>query len=161
MLHALCVFWAAALFLLFTFPLTLSTDTNLETESNIKKILIVDDEKIFLLSLVEGLGDGASSLGRKFHFLTAGNGEKALKALESESIDLVITDLKMPVMDGFEFLSHMRKTYPDIPVIVISAFINSDVERRLSSLGVFHYLEKPFDLKDLVNWIQQTPWMRP
>ncbi len=78
-----------------------------------------------------------------------------MKALESESVDLVVTDLKMPVMDGFEFLSRMRKTYPDIPVIVISAFINSEAERKLSSLGVSHYFEKPFDLEDLVNWIQK------
>jgi CheY-like chemotaxis protein len=112
----------------------------------------VDDEKIFLLSLADGL----NTSGLKFHILTAGNGEKALKALESESVDLVVTDLKMPVMDGFEFLSQMRKGYPDIPVIVISAFINPDVEKRLSSLGVCHYLEKPFDLEDLVNRIQRT-----
>ena len=79
-----------------------------------------------------------------------------MKVLETEYVDLVVTDLKMPVMDGFEFLSHMRKSYPDIPVIVISAFINPDAERRLSSLGIAQYLEKPFDSEDLVNWIQKT-----
>jgi len=123
-----------------------------ERSPNIKKILIVDDEKIFLLSLADGL----NTFDRRFNILTAENGEKALKVLETEHVDLIVTDLKMPVMDGFEFLSHMRTRYPDIPVIVISAFINPDAERRLSSLGIAQYLEKPFNSEDLVDWIQKT-----
>jgi two-component system chemotaxis response regulator CheY len=115
----------------------------------IKKILIVDDEKIFLSALAESLFSSAGGL----QILTAEDGEAGLNILESEMVDLVVSDLKMPVMDGFEFLSRMRKTHPDTPVIVISAHIDRDIERRLGAIGVSRCLEKPSDPEDLASWI--------
>ena len=114
----------------------------------IKKILIVDDNKVFLSELAQSLG----AFAWRFQAVTAENGEKALAVLESEHVDLVVTDLKMPVMDGFEFLSHMRKTYPDIPVIVMSAFLDPDVEIKLRSMGVTRCIEKT-DVEKMVPMI--------
>ncbi len=99
--------------------------------------MIVDDQELFLQSIVKYLG-----ISELFHVLTAANGEKALRILESEHVDLVVTDLRMPVMDGFELLSHMKESYPDVPAIVMSTFLNSDVENKLRSMNITQYIDK-------------------
>jgi CheY-like chemotaxis protein len=111
--------------------------------------LIVDDEKLFLRSLSECL----KTSGGNLHVCTAENGAEALRVLASEHVDVVVTDLKMPVMDGFQLLSHLREIHPYTPVIVMSASINPETERRLCALGVSHCIEKPLDVEDLVNRI--------
>jgi len=113
------------------------------------RILLVDDEKKFLRILSESL----PLFVPEFHVLTAENGMEALKILERKGVDLVVTDLKMPKMDGFEFLAHVRETHPAIPLIAMSSFINAEAEKRLRELGVTQYLEKPLNLEDLVKKI--------
>jgi CheY-like chemotaxis protein len=110
--------------------------------------LIVDDNKAFLSNLARSL----SAIAWRFQTVTAENGEKALEVLESEHVDLVVTDLRMPVMNGFEFLSRMRMNYPDIPVIVMSAFLDPDVETKLRSMGVTRCIEKA-DIEKMVPMI--------
>ena len=78
-----------------------------------------------------------------FSILTAENGNKALKVLESAHVDLVVTDLNMPVMNGYDLLSHMKKKYPNIPVIVISGFLYPGLEATLRTLGASQSLDKP------------------
>lgn len=112
-------------------------------------ILIVDDDKNFLLSLAEGL----RTLEEDFEIFTAENGEEATEILNSTSIDLTISDLKMPKMDGFELLAFISRSYPDMPVIVITAFGNPEIEERLNHIGSFQYLEKPLDFNILVESI--------
>ncbi len=114
---------------------------------NIKNVLIVDDEKSFLLSLVEGLRAYASD----FNTLTAENGKEAIEILESVEADLIVTDLKMPGMDGFELLAYVKKNHPDVPVIIITAYYTSEIKERLEALGSFKLLEKPLDFKELVD----------
>lgn len=113
-----------------------------------KKILIVDDENNFLLSLKDGLSD-------TFSILCANNGQEALDILAGEEVNLVITDIKMPVMDGFELLTQMNNDYSDIPVIVMTAFGSSEIEERLDSMGAFQYVEKPIDFDILINKVNQ------
>ncbi len=110
-----------------------------------KNVLIVDDEKLFLLSLQEGL----SAYAKDFNVIPAQNGAKAIAQLSSVPIDLVVTDLKMPVLDGFELLVHMSKHYPHIPMIVMTAYGTPDIENRIDGYGVSHYIEKPVDYKKL------------
>jgi len=86
-----------------------------------KQVLIVDDEKNLLASLREGFSDHAG----EFALVTAENGAKATVILKSMPIDLVITDLRMPVMDGFELLAYMSKYHPELPTIVMTAHINT------------------------------------
>lgn len=114
-----------------------------------RNVLIVDDERFFLLSLVEGLGTYAAD----FNTLTAENGKKAVDVLSRTGIDLVVTDLKMPEMDGFELLAFMTKNYPGIPVIVMTAYCTPEIKSRLEMIGSFRVLEKPLDFKDLVDYI--------
>jgi DNA-binding NarL/FixJ family response regulator len=103
-----------------------------------KNILLVDDQQTFLTALAEGL----QACNDECCILTAENGERAVKVLESARVDLVITDLKMPVMDGFGLISHMKEKYPRIPVIVISYFLYPELESKLQTLGVSQILDK-------------------
>jgi DNA-binding NtrC family response regulator len=115
----------------------------------IKYVLIVEDEKTFQLSLLDGL----RSHEQEFRVLTAENGKTAKEILETLPVDLVVTDLKMPEMDGIELLAYIRKNHPYIPVIVMTAFGNPELEIWLQSIGVFAYLEKPIDLEEFTNKI--------
>ena len=102
----------------------------------LKNVLLVDDYQAFLTILAEQLSDNG------FSILTAEDGEKALKVLESSRVDLVVTDLHMPVMDGYDLISYLKKNYPVTPIIVVSNFLYPDSERRLRALGVSQYMEK-------------------
>jgi YesN/AraC family two-component response regulator len=103
----------------------------------------------FLKSLSEGF-TGCT----KFRVITAHNGEEALRVLGMIAVDLVVTDLVMPVMDGFELISTMKNDYPWIPVIVISAHLDHEAESRLRALGIAHYLEKPLDFDEISSAIK-------
>jgi CheY-like chemotaxis protein len=115
----------------------------------VKNVLIVDDESPFLLSLTDGL----VAYAEDFQVVTALNGKEAVKILGSSKVDLVVTDLRMPKMDGFELLAHMSGKYPKIPVIVMTAYGTPEIEERLRDMGDFQYLEKPLDLNVLADRI--------
>ncbi len=112
-------------------------------------VLIVDDEKAFLLSLVDGL----SLHSAQFRVKTASNGREAVDLLRTCDVDVVVTDLKMPEMDGFDLLAHMSNAHPTVPVIVMTAFGTAEVERRVKELGLLRYLEKPINLGELAKAI--------
>ena len=114
-----------------------------------KNILLVDDEMIYLKSLSEGL----RQVNRQYNVMLAENGERALKILNSVKVDLLLTDLKMPVMDGFDLLVSVVKDFPDLQVIVATAFANPDVIKRIKALGFSDYIEKPFEFDDLIEKI--------
>jgi len=118
----------------------------------VKNVLIVDDEKPFLISLTDGL----AAYGEEFTVLSALNGREAVKILDSTEVDLVVTDLRMPKMDGFELLAHMSGQYPNIPVIVMTAYGTPEIEERLQDMGIFQYLEKPLEFNVLVDRIFDT-----
>jgi len=108
----------------------------------VKNILVVEDEET-LLVVMAGLFKPYSD---RFKVFTAKNGKEAVKILESKSIDLVITDLKMPEMDGIELLVYMNNNFPAIPAIVVSAFCTARVQKKLETLGRLRVMEKPVDI---------------
>ncbi len=114
-----------------------------------KKVLIVDDDESFLHSLI----DGFKAYEDRFAITTAGDGIEALTALREQDINLVLTDLKMPRMDGFELVAHLSSNYSSIPVIVMTAFGTPDMEDNLREMGTFQYIEKPIDFGVLVEKI--------
>ncbi len=121
--------------------------------SGAKNILLVDDQQHFLTILATELGDSSNN----FRILTAENGVRALEILESAQVDLVVTDLKMPMLNGYDLISHMKKKYPGIPVIVISSFLYPDSETRLRTLGVTRYIDKnSLSLSGLEKMIVET-----
>lgn len=114
-----------------------------------KNILLADDETTLLLSLSEGLRffDG------RFRVFTAKDGQEAMDILDSRHIDLLVTDLKMPNMDGFDLLAHALRKFPDLPAIVVTAFSNPDIDRKLRALGITRCMEKPLEFNEFVNQV--------
>jgi CheY-like chemotaxis protein len=111
-----------------------------------KEVLIVDDFKPTLQSIKSYL---SSMYEDKFKVHIAENGKDATEILNSGEIDLVVTDIGMPIMDGLELLAYMSKNHPGIPVIVMTSFGTPQIEERLKKFSAFLYLEKPFDIKEL------------
>ena len=114
-----------------------------------KTVLVVDDEQLFLRTVADGFATHAQRL----NVLTACNGKLAVEILERCDVDLVVTDLKMPEMDGFELIAHMSRNCPHVPVIVMTAFGTGEVETWLEREGVAQFLDKPFDLPDLAKTV--------
>ena len=114
-----------------------------------KNILLVDDEMIFLKSLAEGL----RMANKDYNVMLAENGEHAIRILKSISVDLLLTDLKMPVMDGFDLLLRVVKDFPCLHVIVATAFANPEVIKKINAMGFSDYIEKPFEFDDLAEKI--------
>ncbi len=118
----------------------------------VKKVLIVDDDQEMLLSLEEGL----SKYDETFSITTAEDGFGAVDALKNSTISLVVTDLKMPKMDGFSLLSHIMEHYPEIPVIIITGYSTADMESLARKGGAIGYIAKPFMIDDLAKRIITT-----
>jgi CheY-like chemotaxis protein len=114
-----------------------------------KRVLIVDDERVFLLSLLEGL----KAYSKHFKAEIAEDGVEALEKLAAGSFDLVVTDLRMPRLDGMELLARMSKLHPSIPVIVMTAYPTPNAIETTRGLGCSKFLEKPIDLADLAQKI--------
>ncbi|OQX25173.1 MAG: hypothetical protein BWK80_16975 [Desulfobacteraceae bacterium IS3] len=110
-----------------------------------KTILVVDDDKMILRLATEALKD----YGEGYNVMTAMNGKQALQILSASAVDLVITDLKMPVMDGYELLTHTGRHYRNIPIIVMTGFGSREIAKQLKQKGVLHYIEKPFEINVL------------
>jgi two-component system response regulator AtoC len=116
----------------------------------IEKILVVDDEVIMRNFLVE-------ALKRKgLEAIAAENGEKALSFLKDQSFDLVITDMKMPGLNGMDVLKYVKEISPRTLVIVITAFGTIDNAVEAMRSGAFHYLIKPFSLESLMATIEKA-----
>lgn len=110
-----------------------------------RTVLIADDETLFTQSLSEGL----LALEWGLAVRTAASGREAVEVLRREAVDLVVTDLKMPEMDGFELLAWMSRETPTIPVIVMTAFGTPEIADRLRSFGLEGFVEKPVDFATL------------
>ncbi len=119
-------------------------------------VLIVDDEKLFLSSVSEGITDALDGV----LVLTAENGAGAVEILRQTTVDLVVTDLKMPGMDGFLLLAHVMTHHPKIPAIVMTAFGTPDIEKQVRTIGAIGYIEKPIDLQVLADAIQDVLFKR-
>jgi len=115
-----------------------------------RTVLLVDDDRAMLLGLQEGLARYAPEL--QTHL--AGDGLEALERLRREDIGIIVTDLKMPRMDGFELLAAVMRGFPDIPVLVMSAFHTADMERLALQGGALAFVPKPFLIADLAGRIQ-------
>lgn len=110
-------------------------------------VLVVDDEK----EILNAVGNYLQLEG--FRVSTAGNGAEAISQLDVGQFDIVITDLMMPVKDGFELLAHIVANKPGLPAIVMTANATPESDAALKKLGVGGYLKKPFDLLSLTDHI--------
>ena len=105
-------------------------------------ILLIDDEAIALTNLTH-------VLQREGYQVTAcKNGEDGLAAIQQSKIDLVLTDLKMPGIDGMAVLKDVQVHHPDVPVIMITGHATLDSAVEAMKAGAYHYLAKPFRLAE-------------
>jgi DNA-binding response OmpR family regulator len=109
------------------------------------KVLLVDDEEEFVKTLGERLEM------RGIEPDTAFTGEAALKRIEQEQPDIMVLDIKMPGIDGMEVLRRVRKAYPRIQVIMLTAHGSDKDKAEAERLGAFAYMRKPVDLELLTN----------
>jgi len=121
-----------------------------KTRNSKYTILVVDDEPLIRESLYEILRIGG------FKALMAANGEDALTILEKQSIDIVVTDLKLPRMSGIELLEAVKKISPAADVIVITGFGSIESAVEAMKKGAYDYITKPIDdseIKIVINKI--------
>ena len=114
-----------------------------------KNILIVDDNKFVIETLVLIL----ASCMHDISFKTAANGKDAVEVLANSSVDLILTDLMMPVMDGYQLIEHRNRYYPHVPLMAMTADASPNVIRKLSDLGITDCLEKPFHYETISRMI--------
>ena len=117
-----------------------------------RKVLIVDDDPQFAHMLKQGLEKYHESL---FAF-TAEDGLIALDVLKEQTISVVVTDLKMPRMDGFGLMAEIMQNYPEIPVIVVTGHGTPELEKLTRKGGAIDCIGKPFKLAELVEKIENT-----
>ena len=106
-------------------------------------VIIIDDEEAQVQSLKSFLTK------RNYSVFTAGEGEKALKIAQENTIDIVLTDFQMPGWDGLTVLREMKNLNPEIDVVVMTAFGTIESAVQIMKAGAFDYLIKPIDLDEL------------
>ncbi len=116
-----------------------------------KSILVVDDSatvRKFIATSLQLQG---------FKVLTAADGMEALETMPVEKIDVIITDLNMPDMDGFEFIKNLQSTqeYSSIPIIVLSSLTDPAEKKHAFELGAFSFVEKPFNAESIHREVQR------
>lgn len=115
-------------------------------------VLVVDDEKM-MRDLVERI---LSKEG--FAVDTAPSGKEALKKLEKNPVDLIISDIKMPGMDGLELLKAVKSKHPDISVIMMTAFGDTYAVKDALLLGADEYVTKPFKSDEMTFVVERVYW---
>ena len=121
-------------------------------EKNASKInvLLVDDEEEFVKALSERIQM------RNHGSEIALDGEQALKKIGEKRPDVMVLDLKMPGMDGIEVLRHVKKAYPELPVIILTGHGTEKDEEEALRLGAFQYLKKPVKIETLMKHVRNA-----
>ncbi len=114
------------------------------------RILLVDDEDSFRGTVSKRLSR------RSIDVLTAADGREALELLDRDPVEVVVTDVKMPGMDGIELLRQIKENYPDIEVILLTGHVAASDGVEGIKGGAFDYLTKPVELEHLVSKIRQA-----
>jgi len=110
-----------------------------------KKILIVDDEDDLTWSISKRLSKDNNGLVVR----CASSGSVALKMLNKEHFDLLVTDIRMPGVDGLHLVKEVKNSHPGTPVIVMTAHGSSDIRQSIKSWSHTGYIEKPFEINEL------------
>ena len=116
------------------------------------RILVVEDDNGLREALVDTLLLGG------YECREADSGERALLALSRQRFDMVISDIQMGGMDGLTLLANIRQQYPQVPVLLMTAYANIDGAVRAMREGAIDYLAKPFKRLDLQHLLER--WLR-
>ena len=115
-----------------------------------EKILIVDDSKEIRNILSTFLKEEG------FEVYTAENGKKALDLTKEKVIDLIITDIRMPEMDGSQLTKKMKEERPRIGIIIMTAYTSIYTEGDIRKIGADDYISKPFEFIDIIKKIERV-----
>lgn len=115
-----------------------------------RSILVVDDEEALRTVLSSELASEGYAVD------TASDGDEAISIIQDKPFDLVLLDIKMPRVDGFEVLKFIKKNTPAVKVIMLTAF--ADLKNAIESkkLGAEDFISKPYDLVDLLTTIERV-----
>ena len=116
---------------------------------NGERVLLVDDEEFILETAREALFDAG------YRVFTAAGGEAALDRIEEDEIDIVVTDLRMPEMDGFTLIRTLRAQYPNLPIVAASGVADGRTDEALEA-GANAFLAKPFSAETLQNTLHEA-----
>ena len=114
------------------------------------KVLFVDDEIDFLETLLKRMKK------RGVDVTGVGSGEDALSFLDTNQVDVVVLDVRMPGMDGIETLREIKRRHPLIEVIMLTGHANLEVAIEGMELGAFDYLMKPMDIDELLYKVEDA-----
>jgi DNA-binding NtrC family response regulator len=117
-----------------------------------EKILIIDDNQMLRNSVSSYLGFTM----KEYSVLTAEDGQKGIEAIKSNPVSLILTDLEMPNMDGYQVIDYAKKHHPTVPVIIMTGSWSSDLKALVCKTGVARCLEKPFRFEDLSEMIREA-----
>jgi len=120
------------------------------TENEKGRVLVVDDDagvREVVRSMLESAG---------YQVVVAENGKEAMKMLETERADLILTDLVMPEQEGIETIKTLRREYPDLKVIAMSGAFGGDYLRIAAYLGAHATLAKPIQMNTLLRLVEKT-----
>jgi DNA-binding response OmpR family regulator len=117
--------------------------------SALRTILLVEDDQNIATSLKKELE------AEGFDVVTASSGDQGFQQAANRSFDLVLTDLKLPGASGLELIRKVHADQPALPVILMSAFANPEIEREALELGGSGVIGKPFEMADLLNQIRK------
>lgn len=117
-----------------------------------KSILIVDDEDDLTWSISRSLRKHEGL----FDVSCVNSGEGALTVLRGRRIDLVISDIRMPHVDGLALIKYIRADYPKCQIIIMTAYGASQIQDEVNALGTVYFIEKPFEIRDLRKLIYKA-----
>jgi DNA-binding NtrC family response regulator len=112
-------------------------------------IFIVEDDRIIRVPLADELREAGH---RVQEFIDS---RQVLNAVQRRSVDVVITDIKLPFMSGLKLLSQIKSVKPDVPVIVITAYGSESVESEAIKRGAYSFIEKPFELDEMTDLLER------
>jgi two-component system cell cycle sensor histidine kinase/response regulator CckA len=120
------------------------------TQNNTEKkaVLFVDDEKMVLEAgslMLQKLG---------YSVLTACKGQEAIEILKKNKVAIVLLDIQMPGMNGYETYYQLKKIQPKVKILLASGYVGDQSEKRLISIGFDGFIQKPFDSKQLSEKIE-------
>jgi CheY-like chemotaxis protein len=113
-------------------------------------ILLAEDNKVNQIVATRILQKWKSNV------TVVSNGKEAVESIEENKFDVILMDLDMPVMDGYESLMIIKQNFPDIPVIALTASAFDDMNNYLSNKGFSEVVQKPFTIEDLYNKIDSV-----
>lgn len=114
---------------------------------DVRKVLIVDDQygiRILLKEILEQNG---------YTLFQAANGIQALTIADQQELDLILLDVKLPGMNGFDILKRVKEKQPEVQVIMMTAYEELDSIKKAKEIGALTFITKPFDISEVLNMV--------